>query len=145
MELVGYRFFFLITSLVLVILAMVSPYINIEADISRYAAEAMAGAYLEQYVRLQVMGAVAVACILVELVELFCAVSLLLRPWHAISIVLHMFQTFLLTWYLIVGWPVWVFQVTCVLFNVLPAIATATILLAVFWQDVGTLVNRCLL
>jgi hypothetical protein len=145
MELVGYRFFFLVTSLVLLILAMVAPYLNIEADISGYAAEAMAGAYLEQYLRLQVMGAVAVACILVEFAELFCAVSLLLRPWHVVSTVLHMFQTFLLTWYIIGGWPVWVFELTCVLFNVLPAVATATILLAVFWQDVGTLVNRCLL
>ena len=56
-----------------------------------------------------------------------------------------MFQTFLLTWYIIGGWGVWVFEVTCVLFNVLPAIATVTILLILFWRDVGALVNRCLL
>jgi hypothetical protein len=210
MELVGYRFFFILLSAILIILSLLVPYSNIEAEIYYYDRDSIDLAFLEQSLRLNVIGIVAVVCICIEFAELFSAVSLLLRsvcisppalvgspsplvgfcarsahvslhpslphgtpahatlvftsavpvprhwspflfspaassfprPWHAVSIVCHMFEVFVLTFYLICGWGVWVFEITCILFNVLPAIATLVVLLSLFWQDVGNWVTQ---
>ena len=88
MELVGYRFFFVILSLVLIILCMVVPYANIEAEIRHYDDDTRAAAFLEQALIVNLLGAVAVVCISLEMVELFCAVSLLLRfVWNCVRTV----------------------------------------------------------
>ena len=52
---------------------------------------------------------------------------------------------FILTWYLIAGWAVWVFRATCIVCNIVPAIITAIVLLALFWRDVGNWVTKRLL
>ena len=79
MELVGYRFTVTILSVLLIILCMTVPFTNIEAEITIYDNTAKPAAYEIQLVRVQLFGSIAVACIALELAELFCAVSLLLR------------------------------------------------------------------
>ena len=79
MELVAHRFVLLALSLALIILCMSVPFTNIEAEISSYPAEARDAAFLEQALRLQLVGSISIACTLLELLELFLGVSLLLR------------------------------------------------------------------
>ena len=79
MELVGFRFFFMILSLCLLFMCLLVPFTNIETAISSYPPDALEAAFLEQSLRLNLIGVISIACTLLEFVELFCAVSLLLR------------------------------------------------------------------
>jgi len=81
MELVGYRFFFLILSFVLTFLSLLVPFTNIETEISYYGYDAAAldAAYQEQLLRVNAIGIIGIVCHVLEIGELLLAVSLLLR------------------------------------------------------------------